>query len=255
MDAVFAFLDPVSFALAMLIGLIAGGVKGIVGFGTPMILISGLSTLLAPEIALAALIFPALVSNGVQAFRQGWQAVVSTIRAFWVFLAVGGVMLLLSAQLVLVLPQSVLFIVIGAPVVLFAISQLFAKSTLTLPGRSNFIEVCVGAFAGCMGGLSGIWGPPTVAYLTAVQTPKADQIRVQGVIYGLGAVALLLAHTQSGVLRAQTLPLSLIMVVPVMVGMALGMRVQDRIDQAMFRKLTLFLLLLVGLNLVRRGLF
>ncbi|MCX8952886.1 sulfite exporter TauE/SafE family protein, partial [Ruegeria sp. NA] len=83
---------------------------------------------------------------------------------------------------------------------------------------------------------------------------KAEQIRIQGVIYGLGAVMLLAAHVWSGFLRVQTVPFSVILIFPAMLGMWVGLKLQDRIDQASFRKATLFVLLVAGLNLLRRGL-
>ena len=92
------------------------------------------------------------------------------------------------------------------------------------------------------------------AYLTALETPKKEQIRVQGVIYGLGAVALFFAHIASGVINTQTLPFSIALVPTALAGMWIGFRVQDRIDQAAFRKATLVVLLVAGGNLVRRGL-
>jgi uncharacterized protein len=123
-----------------------------------------------------------------------------------------------------------------------------------LQAQSNRIEALFGASAGAIGGISGIWGPLTVMYLTALNTPKAEQIRVQGVIFGLGSVLLLVAHTGTGVIRAETLPLSVILVLPAVLGMWLGRMYQDRIDQATFRRATLLVLLVAGLNLVRRGL-
>ena len=45
------------------------------------------------------------------------------------------------------------------------------------------------------------------------------------------------------------------MVVPAFVGMLIGQRINDRIDQTAFRRATLLVLFLAGLNLVRRGLF
>ena len=170
------------------------------------------------------------------------------------FLLVGFVFLVSSAQLVRLLPTQVLLLVLGVPVTVFAFLQLFGLR-FHLPKPSARIEAAVGAFAGFIGGLSGVWGPPTVAYLTAIDTPKNEHIRVQGVIYGLGAVALLAAHTGSGVLRAETLPLSLVLLPPAMVGMWFGVRWHDNIDQATFRKATLVVLSVAGLNLVRRGLF
>ena len=162
-------------------------------------------------------------------------------------------MLVLSAQMVRFLPTQVMVLVIGVPITLFALWQLSGRS-FTLAQRSTKVEVLVGGFAGAVGGVSGVWGPPTVAYLTALGTAKQDQMRVQGVIYGLGAVALLFAHFGSGVLRSETVPFSIAMIVPALAGMWLGSQIMDRIDQASFRKATLVILLIAGVNLVRRGL-
>ena len=79
-------------------------------------------------------------------------------------------------------------------------------------------------------------------------------MRVQGVVFLMGAVVLTFAHLGSGVLNAQTLPLSAVLVVPGVVGMIVGLRVHDRLDVAQFRRWTLVLLVFSGLNLVRRGL-
>ena len=111
----------------------------------------------------------------------------------------------------------------------------------------------MGAVAGVFGGISGIWGPPTVALLTAMNTEKTEQIQVQGVIYSLGAIALLGAHVASGVLSCRTLPFSVALILPALLGMWLGFRLHDRIAQKTFRRVTLLVLLIAGFNLIRRG--
>ncbi|MDK3072100.1 sulfite exporter TauE/SafE family protein [Sedimentitalea sp. JM2-8] len=253
MTPLFPFLTPAELVLALAIAAGAGMVKGLVGFAMPMITISGLSMFLAPELALAGLILPTVVTNGIQALRQGPKAALASIRRFGVFLGVGLVFLLASAQLVRLLSEGMLLLMIGLPVTVFCLMQIVGVR-FSLSAPSKRIEALVGAIAGFIGGMSGIWGPPTVAYLTALNTPKAEQMRIQGVIYGLGAVALLGAHVQSGVLRAETLPFSLALVFPAVFGMWLGGLLHDRVDQAVFRRVTLIVLLLAGLALVRRGL-
>ncbi len=79
-------------------------------------------------------------------------------------------------------------------------------------------------------------------------------MRTQGVIYGLGAVALVVAHLGSGILRTETALFSATLVPPAIAGMMCGLAVQTRIDQTQFRKLTLLVLLIAGLNLLRRAL-
>lgn len=238
----------------LLCALVAGFVKGVVGFAMPMILVSTLSIFLSPELTLAGLIMPTLFTNALQALRQGPRAAWESTKRFSVFLSVGFVALLIGAQMVRILPLNVMLMILGVPIVIYAVLQLRGIE-IKLPGSSTKVAAGVGAFAGFMGGMSGIWGPPTVAYLTALNTPKAEMMRVQGVIFGLGSVALVFAHIGSGVLRWQTLPLSLALVVPALLGMWIGGQVLDRIDQKMFRRATLFVLLVAGLNLIRRAVF
>lgn len=247
-----ANLGPLTLVFALSIALLAGIVKGVVGFAMPMVLISGLSTITQPDLALAALILPTVVTNGMQALRHGARAAWQSARRFRVYLLVGAAALVLSAQLVTVVPLQLLLGIIGVPVVLFALLQILGWQ-LRLARQRAGTEAGIGAFAGFLGGMSGIWGPPTVMYLTALNTPKAEQVRVQGVIYGLGALVLLGAHVVSGILRADTLPLSAALVVPAILGMWIGGRLLDRIDQRLFRKVTLVVLLLAGANLCRRA--
>lgn len=252
MTSLFSLVSPTELMLAFAVACLAGVIKGMVGFAMPMILISGLGMFLPPEIALAGLILPTLVTNGMQALRQGRKAAWDSMKRFHVFLLVGLVFLLLSAQFVRVLPVNVMLLVIGVPVTGFAFVQLIGFG-FTLAAPNKRIEAVVGAFAGFIGGMSGVWGPPTVAYLTALNTPKEEHIRVQGVIYGAGAVALLGAHIGSGVMRLETLPFSVFLLVPAVLATWVGLHLQTLIDQATFKRATLFVLLIAGLNLVRRG--
>ena len=238
--------------LAAGVALVAGWVKGMVGFAMPMVLVSGLSMFLPPDLALAGLILPTVVTNGFQALREGVPAAISAMKSFRVFLAAGLVFLLMGAQVVSSLPASTFLLMIGIPVSFFALIQVLGVQ-LVLRNPSPRIELGIGAVAGFIGGMSGIWGPPTVAYLTALNTPKAMQMRVQGVIYGLGAVALMVAHVGSGIFRAETAPFSAALIIPAVIGMWIGLQLQARIDQALFRKVTLLVLLVTGLNLLRRG--
>ncbi|MEZ8015497.1 MAG: sulfite exporter TauE/SafE family protein [Ascidiaceihabitans sp.] len=252
MEQLLEILTFQHLCFAVLVAAIAGIVKGVVGFAMPMVFITGLSTFLSPELALAGLIVPTLFTNVFQALRQGPAAAWNSIIEFRVFLFFGLLALIVGAQLVRLLPLQTMLLVIGLPIVLFALLQL-AGVEVKLSGQSFRVAAGVGAFAGFMGGLSGIWGPPTVVYLAALGTNKNDHMRIQGVIYGLGAVALTFAHLGSGVLRSETLPFSLAMVPPALLGLWLGGRVFDRIDQVMFRRATLVVLLIAGLNLVRRA--
>ncbi|MBJ3776231.1 sulfite exporter TauE/SafE family protein [Acuticoccus mangrovi] len=247
--------SPLLWIAIIAITLTAGLVKGLVGFAMPMIMISGLSSVLPPDVALGALIVPTLATNLLQALRQGWHAAIASVRAHRRYVAVVVVVLAFSAQLVAILPSWVLFLVLGTAVVTFACIQLAGLRIHIPPERRTLAEVFFAALSGFFGGMSGVWGPTTVMYLTALDTPKTEQIRVQGIVYGLAAVALTIAHTNSGAFNATTAPLSVLLLIPALAGLVIGVRLHDRLDQDKFRRATLAVLVIAGLNLVRRGLF
>ncbi|MGI9388624.1 MAG: sulfite exporter TauE/SafE family protein [Boseongicola sp.] len=246
-------LGPDLLIAAVLLAFFAGFVKGAVGFALPMIMISGLGSFLAPEIALAGLIIPALVTNFWQALRNGLAQAIHSIQGHWRYLTILVFCLALSAQLVTRLNEEALFLVLGVPVTIFAAVQLAGWQLSIDPRNRRRTELGLGAFAGAFGGISGVWGPPTVMYLTALKTPKQEQMRVQGVVYGAGAVMLTLAHLRSSILNAETAKLSALLVLPALLGIALGFAVQDRMSQEKFRRATLLVLIIGGLNLIRRG--
>ena len=248
-----ATLGPTALTLALVLGFLAGLVKGMTGFALPMVLVSGLGSFLAPELALAGMILPALVTNGWQALRQGGRAAIASVRVHWLYLTLMLIVLVISSQIVLRIPTNLLFLLLGLTVTAFTSLQLAGWQPQIDPHNKRKTEIGIGALAGFLGGLTGTWGPPTVLYLTALNVPKVEHVRVQGVVYGLGAVMLTLAHLRSGVLSGPGLGLSIAILPVALAGMAAGVMIQDRLDQKRFRLAVLVVLAVAGLNLIRRG--
>lgn len=254
MGAIVAQIEPHLIVLVILTALVAGFVKGAVGFALPMIMISVMGSFLSPELALAGLIVPTVLANLWQASRGGLVGVRTALREFRLYIVMLLLLIAGSARLVILLPDQVIFLILGIPVILFSIMQLAGWRFHIAPERRRLADVVLGSISGFVGGLSGVWGPLTVAYLTALDTPKKVQVQAIGVIFASGAIMLFFAHIASGVLTGPRLMLSVAMIAPVMVGMTLGIMVQDRLDQEKFRRATLAVLVVAGLNLVRRGL-
>lgn len=253
MDLLLFQFDIITIVLVFMVALIAGTVKGIVGFSMPTILISGLSMVISPDLALAGLLLPTVFTNGVQAMGQGINAATASVLKFRGFLIVGAIVLIASSQLVPLIPMELMLGYLGILVILFSLVQIAGWQIPVAQGRAGVITM--GALAGFTGGLSGVWGPPTVAYLTALNTEKSEQIRVQGIIYGLGAVLLVFAHTASGILTKSTAIFSAMLLVPALIGLYVGSRIRNRIDQRRFKMATLAVLLIAGCNLIRRAWF
>ena len=246
-------MQPQIVMAVVAITLFASFVKGAVGFAMPMIMISGLASILPAHEALAALIVPTVVTNLFQAFRQGWRAMIASMRVWWRLIGTTCLFIALSSQLVLLIPQPLLMGALGVPIVIFAVTQLLGLQPVFHARNRALAEVLTGAVGGFYGGLSGVWGPPTSALLLSLGVEKRENVRVQGVVYLIGALVLFAGHLASGVLNAQTLPLSVALVLPSLIGLWAGFRLHDRLDPARFRRWTLVILAVSGLNLIRRA--
>ena len=248
-------LTPAAFAAALAITMFAGFVKGAIGFAMPLIMISTFAAFMPPPMALAALILPTLATNLQQAFRQGAGAAWDSVCRYRRMIAMLVIFIAISAQFVLSIPSWLLLGVLGVPLTAFAVVQLLGMDLRLQLRHRKGAEYVLGGIGGFYGGISGVWGPPVIIYLVSVGAEKRETVRVQGVVYLIGAIMLLASHLHSGVLNADTLRLSAVLCVPAMLGLWVGFFLQDRLDPLRFRRWTLVLLAITGLNLVRQAIF
>ncbi len=253
MDYVMAGLSAPAFWAAMAITLCAGFVKGAVGFAMPMIMISAFSSFLPPELALAGLILPTLITNLSQAFRHGVQPAWRTTKTYHRILIATVIFIVISSLFVHVIPQRLFLLLLGVPITAFALLQLAGINLALKLEHRHRAEWLLGAVGGLYGGISGIWGPPLLVYLLSVKADKLETVRVQGVVFLIGAFVLFFAHLHSGVLTPATIAFSAALTIPAQIGQVAGTLIQDHLDQTRFRRWTQILLVLTGLNLARRA--
>jgi hypothetical protein len=233
----------------------AGGfAKGVIGFALPLVALSAMGSFLPAQTAVALMIAPIVVSNLIQGLRNGPGAAAASLRDYWRLNLILVVTIALAAQLVVALPDRALFAILGGAIALFGASQL-AGWCPSFPARSRaWVETATGLIAGFFGGIGGVWGPPIVLYLLASGVPRVEMVRAQSLSFLAGSIVLLAAHLRSGVLNPVTAPMSAWLVAPTLAAMFAGYLVQDRLDQALFRRITLVVLVAAGLNLLRRAL-
>ncbi|WP_045391846.1 sulfite exporter TauE/SafE family protein [Falsirhodobacter sp. alg1] len=252
MDQVFGLPAGV-FWLAMGITLFSGIVKGAIGFAMPLIMISFFSTFLPPEYALAGLILPTLTTNLHQTFRDGFAPAREAAWEVRRFILVTIIFICVSAPFAQYIPHVGFLLLLGIPITLYAGLQLMGVPLALKLHHQRRAEWILGTLAGLYGGISGIWGPPLLVYLLSSDIPKAQNVRIQGVVFLIGSVALLTAHLTTGLLTGDRLMFSAFLIVPAFVGMLLGFQVYHRLDQARFRWWTQLLLVVTGANLVRQA--
>jgi uncharacterized protein len=250
-DLVSGGLSGHAFAAALAVTLFAGFVKGAVGFAMPMILVSAFAVFLPQHLALAGLILPTLVTNLSQAFRQGVGPAKATAVTYRRFLMATVICIAISAPFADAIPRTFYLLMLGVPISVFAALQLMGRSLAIHLDHRNGAEWALGVVGGLYGGVSGIWGPPLLVLLLSTGADKLTMIRAQGVVFLIGAVALLVSHLATGLANAETLGFSAALSAPALAGLYAGYWVQDRLDQHRFRRWTQALLVVTGLNMVR----
>lgn len=241
-----------SLALGFVAYLLGGAVKGVTGLGLPLMTVPLLATLYEPRVALALMAVPVLVSNVWQAWRE--RRVAWTVARFWLLLLPMVVCAFAAADTISELGPRTGSLVFGIIVILFCASQLL-PARISIPARAErWLSPAVGAVAGVIGGVSNFFGPPLVMYLVALRLPKDAFVGTVAVLFIAGGTPLYLALAVNGVLTLPVAAASAVGVLPVLAGVELGRRVRDRIPQETFHRVLIGLLLVIGLNLIRRGL-
>ncbi len=248
----FLHMEPSEVILVVSITLFAGIIKGLVGFAMPLIMITGFAMFLSLELSIVAMIIPTLFTNFYQAFRDGVTPALTSIKIFWKYLTILLIMIIVGSNFITVLSTKILFLLMGTSIFIFTLFQFF-KNNINFKNNS-LMELIFGFFAGLFGGLTGTWGPPTVAYFLTLKLEKNFQLRSQGIIYFLGSVFFVYAHIQTSIINLTSITFSFVLLLPAIIGVFIGNIIGTKIDGKKFTSATQFLLLITSLNLIRRGL-
>tara|TARA_B100000579_G_C22792070_1_gene835083 strand:- start:215 stop:967 length:753 start_codon:yes stop_codon:yes gene_type:complete len=233
---------------------LGGFVKGVTGIGLPIVTIAVLTNILEPLTTFAILVAPILVTNLWQAITaKNWKG---PFCRFPLMILMLVICLFIGVQLAIGLKREVLILVLGVSVTIFSASTLIKPLKHPL-SRSNerWLGPLAGAVGGILGGLTTIWGPPMLMFLILLKLDKETWVQTVGVIWFIGSIPLAIAYWKVGILNAETAPISLLACIPGMVGIWLGEAIRHRINSNTFKNILLATLLLIGLNLIRRGVF
>jgi uncharacterized membrane protein YfcA len=245
-----SLLDLLVPALALLV---AGIVKGTIGIGLPTTALGIMTIVMAPRVAIAYLLVPMLVSNAWQVHRAG-QAKQTALRylPFAVALVIG---VWVTIYLTYDVSDRILFGVLGGAIVVFVLINVTAWAPYIPDHLARPMQYILGAIAGVLGGLTSVWAPPMVIYLTARKVPMAEFVRASGLLIFIGSVPLAAGYFAQGLVDIQTFGASVALLVPTFAGFVIGERFRGRADEVTLRRILLAVFFLMGLNLIRRSVF
>lgn len=242
--------DPQVLGWVMFACLMGGLVKGVLGFGMPLIALPLMVLVLPLPTAIALLVVPILTSNVQQIIMTGYLGEVW--RRFRVMIVIMPVVVLVGVQFLLSVDSRWLELILG--VVILIISGISTVRPPELSRRAErVLTPLVGVAAGLIGGISSINGPVVAVYLVALRVTKDVFITTVAATFLITSVPLQTVLAFSGVLGLSELALSALTVIPVTFGVWLGARLRNRLSQVVFRRVVLTVLVVISLSLIHKS--
>jgi uncharacterized membrane protein YfcA len=233
--------------------LFAGGlVKGVTSLGLPIVALPLMMTVVEVPVAVGTLIVPVFLSNMIQAAQGEGTTVLA--RRFAPLLIALGVGTLLGTMLFALLSRSTLLLTLGPISMLFATASLLQPDLKISPAGERFLAVPIGLLSGVVGGMSTLFGPLLSIYVVGLHLPRDTFVKVLGMLYVLAAAVMLVGTLWQGTVGPTLMATSVLGMIPVWLGMAMGARIRSRIDQKTFRILVLGVIWITGANMIRSGL-
>lgn len=230
----------------------AGTIKGLVGIGMPTAAISVLAQVADPRLAIILVMAPGLVTNTWQLLRSG--KALEAITKFAPFAIVMMLGIAFFAQFAAGLPLNILLVGIGIVIVLFVVTSIITPPQI--PEKYDIAtQLSFGSISGLLGGLTAIWSPAIVMFLLARNVARDLYMAATGLLVLLGSFSLIFGYWHAGALSGQLVGQSAAMIVPALIGYSIGEWLRNRLDSKQFKNLVLFVFFLMGLNLLRKGLF
>lgn len=232
--------------------LLAGLVKGVLGFGFPIIALIVLTLTIGLLDALAIIIVPTLATNV-------WQAVSgphlpAVLRRMWLYFVVAAVCVLLTAQYLDRVNVNWLTALLGTVLFVFALSRLFNFHISVPRDREAVLSVILGACNGALTGLTGSFMVPSVLYMQALGFPKDMLVQAMGFFFALSTLMLTISLGSNDLIEWEQVRLSAYALLPSFAGVFIGRWTRDRIDENSFQKMFLFAVLILGGYIVWRSL-
>ncbi len=230
-----------------------GLVKGVVGMGLPLTAIALMTIVLELEIAIPLLVIPIIATNLLQAIQGG--RFLELIKKFWGMLLAAFLGIFIGAYALYRLDPTYLLIGLGIIVCIYSLNNLFTIRLSISEKSIPFVAPFVGLLSGFLAGTTGAVGIPVAIYYQMLKMKKDVFVQAVGIQFLFTGIILTFALLREGGLQSNILIASILALIPTTIGMWFGWIIRNKVSEDRFRIWLYIILLLIGLNLIRKGIF
>jgi uncharacterized protein len=231
--------------------LLAGFVKGVIGFGLPSISMGLLSLLMTPTQAAALLMLPNLITNVVQGLNG--PALSALLKRMAPLLA--GTLIGIALTEWATGGREMRFAVrlLGVTLLIYALLGLFSIRFAVPASVEKPWGWAAGLATGAMTALTGVYVIPSGPYLQAIGLQKDELVQALGLSFLVASAGLGVALWTRGAVAPSFAGASALALIPAMAAMLIGQKVRGMIPDQLFRRLFYVGLLALGAWLAARG--
>lgn len=243
--------DSYSLIIIALTFLLAGGVKGTIGLGLPVISLGVLVATFDLTIAMALIVIPAFVTNVWQATVGGNG--IAILRRIWLFLCFAIVAIWIGSIALTTINTLYLSIFLGMLFLSYSIVIFIGFRFSVRPRHEQWMGPLFGAVNGIFTGMTGTLSMPGVLYLQAIGLSKDMLVQAMGILFLLSTVSLAIALQNNNLLPLELTSLSALAVIPALFGMAIGQRIRKRLSEEKFRQVVSIGIFFLGIFIILKA--
>jgi uncharacterized membrane protein YfcA len=233
---------------------LAGFVKGVIGLGLPTVAMGLLAVVMTPAQAAALLTVPSFLTNVWQALGAGLRPLLRRMWPMLLGICVGTWSMGAWFGAGLLTADDGASVGLGAVLALYGLLGLSAVE-ISVPARLEpWLSPLIGAITGVVTAATGVYMIPSAPYLQALGLEKDDLVQALGLSFTVSTLALAGILVHAGSLGMSVAGVSLLALVPALLGMVLGQWVRARVRSRAFRICFFLGSLVLGAHLALRGL-
>lgn len=244
--------EIVTFLLVFAIFFIAGTVKGILGFGLPLITMSLLPFIIPIELAIVLSAFVQPATNIGQLISTGGAR--QALNSTWTILLALVPSVALGAWFLSELEGNAHLFILGLTLIGFALHNLSGFIFKIPTQRKNLVGGITGFFAGVVGMLTSINGMFFIMYLVGIGAKRNEFRAAIALLFIVSGVLINSGFWFAGLLTPSNIVIGVLVLIPCFAGMWLGNAIGKSIPNEVFRKMILYALFVIGCVFIGRGL-